>query len=158
MSPSIGDSGLQRTYESRDMDHSQLTVPSRSKATAISMPVGPPRPTPYVPHWSSAFIHPESIQEPVPEAMSQQEADEALKNFFENALDAEKDDEDKHAVEEEGEGMIEGLKVTLMKHQIEGLKFLQDHELPRNLPTKSKGKGKGTYGGILADDVLLPLT
>ena len=90
--------------------------------------------------------------------MSQQEADEALKNFFENALDAEKDDEDKHAVEEEGEGMIEGLKVTLMKHQIEGLKFLQDHELPRNLPTKSKGKGKGTYGGILADDVLLPLT
>jgi len=39
---------------------------------------------------------------------------------------------------------------SLMKHQIAGLEFLLDHEC---LDENIKAKGKGKYGGLLADDV-----
>lgn len=76
--------------------------------------------------------------------------EEALKDFFESAHGPEKDDESPETVElDENAGVVEGLHVKLMKHQIEGLEFLLDHESLQD----TKVKGKGQYGGILADDV-----
>lgn len=117
--------------------------PSRATATPISMPSNPPRPFPFK---TSSFINPESIAADIPSGplMSTEEAEEALKQLFESPLIPE--DEEKETKEEDGK--IEGLHVTLMKHQIEGLAFLQDHE-----SNDDKVKGKGKYGGILADDV-----
>jgi hypothetical protein len=83
------------------------------------------------------------------EVMSQNQAEEALKNFFESALTPDKDDDEREQKQQgENAGVIKGLKVTLMKHQIEGLEFL--HEQESDDKTK---KGKRKYGGILADDV-----
>jgi SNF2 family DNA or RNA helicase len=78
------------------------------------------------------------------------QTEEELKNFFEGALEADGIDETTPKDEEDEEaGHIDGLKVTLMTHQISGLEFLQNHE-----STEENKKGKGKYGGILADDVL----
>ena len=88
--------------------------------------------------------------------MNQTQAEEALKSFFESALVPEDEDHNVKSHEEEeneGEGKVDGLHVTLMKHQIEGLKFLQDHECREEDIKKTTGKGRGQYGGILADDV-----
>lgn len=111
------------------------------------MPSNPPRALPFIP--SSSFIHPDSIRprEPLEQSMSAEKADEALKEFFESTLIPEKEDDGAQSNKEKT-GVIQGLKVTLMPHQIEGLEFLQDHESNDN-----KAKGKGRYGGILADDV-----
>ena len=79
--------------------------------------------------------------------MSTEEADKAITTFFESAMTPEKEEKD----ENENAGVVEGLKCTLMKHQIEGLEFLLDHEC---LDEDVKGKGKGKYGGLLGDDVL----
>jgi len=79
--------------------------------------------------------------------MSTAQAEEAIKKFFERALEPEDDEKE---VIDDSAGTIEGLNVTLMKHQIEGLQFLHDHE-----SDDDKVKGKGKYGGILADDVHL---
>ncbi len=84
--------------------------------------------------------------------MSTAQAEEALKTFFESALEPE-DDHGKEDTEDDSAGTIEGLNVTLMKHQIEGLQFLHNHE-----SNDDKIKGKGKYGGILADDVPAPPT
>lgn len=99
------------------------------------------------------------LPDPEP-VLSQTQAEEALKSFFESALTPEDEDGDTEADDEvdDGEGKIDGLRVTLMKHQIEGLKFLQDHECQEEEVKKTKGKGKGKYGGILADDVHPKLT
>jgi len=88
--------------------------------------------------------------------MSSKEAEHALKNFFESALEPEKDDDPspEESEDDEDAGKVDGLYVKLMKHQIEGLEFLRDHECEDD---KVKGKGKGIYGGILADDVLSSL-
>ena len=81
--------------------------------------------------------------------MSTTQAEEAIKNFFENALEPEDDEKE---VTDDSAGTIKGLNVTLMKHQIEGLQFLHDHE-----SDDDKVKGKGKHGGILGDDVNLLL-
>jgi SNF2 family DNA or RNA helicase len=86
--------------------------------------------------------------------MSAKQEEEALKEFFASALTPEQNEEkddtlDKADTTDDDIGIIQGLKVKLMKHQIEGLEFLQDHEFT----TDTKDKGKGKYGGILADDV-----
>jgi SNF2 family DNA or RNA helicase len=78
--------------------------------------------------------------------MSTEQAEEALKDFFESALTP--DDETRET--DDSAGIVQGLKVTLMKHQTEGLRFLHDHE-----SKDDKVKGKGNYGGILADDASL---
>ena len=124
--------------------------PGRATATPITMPSNPPRTLP-LPSWSSSsFIHPDAIQSRISSesSMSTAQAEEALKKFFEEALEPENDDE-KEVTEDNSAGTIEGLNVTLMKHQIEGLQFLHDHE-----SNDDKVKGKSKYGGILADDVL----
>lgn len=83
--------------------------------------------------------------------MTAEKEQEALKNFFEAALEPEKDEEDstkeKDDENDDEAGKVDGLYVTLMKHQISGLEFLCNHE------TTLDKKGKGKYGGILADDV-----
>jgi SNF2 family DNA or RNA helicase len=88
--------------------------------------------------------------------MSAKQEEEALKEFFASALTPEEKDDtlDKEDTPDDNIGIIQGLKVKLMKHQIEGLEFLQDHEFT----TDTKDKGKGKYGGILADDVIIPLS
>jgi SNF2 family DNA or RNA helicase len=124
--------------------------PARHNATPIIIPTNPPRPFPH--KSSSAFINPDMISRPIVSdlPLSNKKPEEALKDFFESALGPEKDDENSEKVElDENAGVVEGLHVKLMKHQIEGLEFLLDHESMED--TKVKGKGK--YGGILADDV-----
>jgi len=83
--------------------------------------------------------------------MTPDKEQEALKSFFEAALEPEKDNEDstkeKDQDDDDTAGKVDGLYVTLMKHQISGLEFLCNHE------TTLDKKGKGKYGGILADDV-----
>ena len=50
--------------------------------------------------------------------------------------------------EEEDDGTIEGLKVKLLPHQVEGVEWMRDKET-----TQKKTKGVLPKGGILADDV-----
>jgi len=116
------------------------------------MPTQVPRPQPYRAPSSSAFIHPESIRQEIPmdyaPRMKAEDADKAIQTFFESAMTPEKEDRKEDEDENENAGAVEGLKCTLMKHQIEGLEFLLDHEcLDENV------KGKGKYGGLLGDDV-----
>lgn len=81
--------------------------------------------------------------------MSAEDADKAIQTFFESAMTPEKENGEEDGDGDENYGVVEGLKCTLMKHQIEGLEFLLDHEcLDENV------KGKGKYGGLLGDDVL----
>lgn len=54
---------------------------------------------------------------------------------------------------EEDDGMVEGLKVTLLPHQVEGVEWMRDKELG----TK-KTRGVFPRGGILADDMGLGKT
>jgi hypothetical protein len=83
--------------------------------------------------------------------MTADKEQEALKNFFEAALEPEKDeDSTKETEDDDNAGKVDGLYVTLMKHQISGLEFLCTHE------TSLDKKGHGKYGGILADDVPTP--
>jgi SNF2 family DNA or RNA helicase len=125
--------------------------PSRQAASPIKIPTQVPRPNPVRAPSSSTFIHPESIRQEyavdiVPK-MSAEDADKAIQTFFESAMTPEKENGKEDG--DENAGVVEGLKCTLMKHQIEGLEFLLDHEcLDENV------KGKGKYGGLLGDDVL----
>lgn len=66
------------------------------------------------------------------------------------------ENEEEHAEEDEAEeddGTVEGLKVTLLPHQIEGVNWMRDKELG----TK-KTRGVFPKGGILADDMGLGKT
>ncbi|GLI76332.1 hypothetical protein PoHVEF18_004604 [Penicillium ochrochloron] len=65
-------------------------------------------------------------------------------------VDEEEDDEDE---DDDDEGSVEGLKVTLLPHQIEGVKWMCDKET--GLRTT---KGIFPKGGILADDMGLGKT
>ena len=58
--------------------------------------------------------------------------------------------EDTDAEEEEGfdDGTVEGLKVKLLPHQIDGVEWMLEKEMG-----KRKIKGKHPKGGLLADDV-----
>ena len=83
--------------------------------------------------------------------MKPEDADKAIQTFFESAMTPEKEDKKEDQDEDENAGVVEGLKCILMKHQIEGLEFLLDHEcLDENV------KGKGKYGGLLGDDAHPP--
>ena len=121
---------------------------TKANATPFDIPSNAPRPPPYLPHTS--FIHPDTLARHYHEApaMTPENEQEALKNLFEAALEPEKPDSQPE--NEDHTGKVEGLHVTLMTHQISGLEFLCNHE-----STVDK-KGKGKYGGILADDVLSP--
>jgi hypothetical protein len=136
-----------------------VNIPSRENATSITVPTNPPRSIPFA---ATNFVHPDTIgftqssSQGYEQPMSSKEAEEALKNFFESALEPEKDEEGTATdVDDEEASKVEGLHVKLMKHQVEGLEFLRDHECEDD---KVKAKGKGIYGGILADDVSLLLT
>ena len=63
---------------------------------------------------------------------------------------SEDDDEED---EEEDDGTVEGLKVKLLQHQREGVRWMCDKETGRN-----RGKGVLPKGGILADDMGLGKT
>ena len=149
--------------ENGEKFRSVSAAPSRATATPLPMPSNPPR------TYSSHFIHPDTLLQrqtidltrfPNPGPyMSQRKDEEVLKSFFESALTPEDEDEEAKTDDAvQGEGKVDGLRVPLMKHQIEGLKFLQDHECQEEQVKKTKGKGKGKYGGILADDVYPKLT
>jgi hypothetical protein len=120
----------------------------------LSIPSNPPRTLPFRPT-SSAFIHPDSItsSHTPPAILSSQQAEEALRNFFEASLVPEDDGADEaETKQDENAGVVEGLKVKLMEHQIDGLKFLLEHE-STGVPTTNNKNSKTTHGGILADDV-----
>ncbi|KAI0483565.1 hypothetical protein F4859DRAFT_403267 [Xylaria cf. heliscus] len=74
-----------------------------------------------------------------------------IKALLEGSLE---DDEDKPATDEntEDKSRIEGLKVRLLPHQIEGVEWMRNRELG---PVK---KGKVPKGGLLADDMGLGKT
>ena len=57
-------------------------------------------------------------------------------------------DEDGDDEDEEDDGTVEGLKVKLLPHQIDGVAWMRDREI-----TLKKRKGALPKGGLLADDV-----
>ncbi|PLB37226.1 putative SNF2 family helicase/ATPase [Aspergillus candidus] len=65
----------------------------------------------------------------------------------------EQSEEEDEEEEEEDDGTVEGLKVKLLQHQREGVKWMCDKETGRN-----RGKGVLPKGGILADDMGLGKT
>ncbi|KAI1487109.1 SNF2 family N-terminal domain-containing protein [Biscogniauxia mediterranea] len=74
-----------------------------------------------------------------------------IKALLEGSLE---DDEDKDKAEDisEDKSMVEGLKVRLLPHQVEGVEWMKNRELG---PVK---KGKVPKGGLLADDMGLGKT
>jgi len=63
--------------------------------------------------------------------------------------DKEKEEEDEEeGEEEEDDGTVEGLKVKLLPHQIDGVAWMMDREIGGK-----KKNGVSPKGGILADDV-----
>ncbi|CAN8098416.1 unnamed protein product [Discula destructiva] len=77
-------------------------------------------------------------------------ANEDLKALLEGGMD---DEEDEEAVKTNlDDGTIEGIKVKLLPHQVEGVKWMKGRELG---PVK---RGRVPKGGILADDMGLGKT
>ncbi|KAI0601029.1 SNF2 family N-terminal domain-containing protein [Biscogniauxia sp. FL1348] len=72
-----------------------------------------------------------------------------IKALLEGSLE---DDEDKAGQVSEDKSMVEGLKVRLLPHQVEGVEWMKNRELG---PVK---KGKVPKGGLLADDMGLGKT
>ncbi|OQE14042.1 hypothetical protein PENFLA_c041G08804 [Penicillium flavigenum] len=89
---------------------------------------------------SSAKVEQEKVV-----AQSDDEDDEAAEEGEEEEEEEESDDED--------DGVIEGLKVTLLPHQIDGVRWMCDKETGRKT-----SKGIFPKGGILADDMGLGKT
>ncbi|KAF8864829.1 hypothetical protein BDZ45DRAFT_581467 [Acephala macrosclerotiorum] len=87
------------------------------------------------------------------------EADDLAKKFKKFSVDEDDEEEDKLAVasdneeEEEDDGTVEGIKVKLLPHQVEGLEWMTGRELG----TGKKG-AQVPKGGILADDMGLGKT
>ncbi|KAK3303320.1 SNF2 family N-terminal domain-containing protein [Chaetomium strumarium] len=91
-------------------------------------------------------------------------ASEDLKALLEGSLEDEDEDEDEEGSgvdKKEGDkpkeetiedGSLEGIKVKLLPHQVEGVKWMRGRELG------TAKKGKATKGGILADDMGLGKT
>ncbi|KAJ6128680.1 hypothetical protein N7471_009897 [Penicillium samsonianum] len=66
---------------------------------------------------------------------------------------AEEEEEEEEESDDEDDGVVEGLKVTLLPHQIEGVRWMCDKETGRKT-----SKGIFPKGGILADDMGLGKT
>lgn len=77
-------------------------------------------------------------------------ANEDLKALLEGGMDEEDDEEDLETNLDDG--TLEGIKVKLLPHQVEGVKWMKGRELG---PVK---RGKVPKGGILADDMGLGKT
>ncbi|KAG9232327.1 SNF2 family N-terminal domain-containing protein [Amylocarpus encephaloides] len=69
-------------------------------------------------------------------------------------LDMESKEEFDVTSDDEDDGTVEGIKVKLLPHQVEGLDWLK----ARELGISTKKKGKAPKGGILADDMGLGKT
>lgn len=80
-------------------------------------------------------------------------AEADLKALLEGGMeDEEEEDEEENAKGSLDDGAVEGVKVKLLPHQVEGLKWMKGRELG---PVK---RGKVPKGGILADDMGLGKT
>lgn len=77
-------------------------------------------------------------------------ANEDLKALLEGGLEDDEDEEEKKG--DLDDGTLEGIKVKLLPHQVEGVKWMKGRELG---PVK---RGKVPKGGILADDMGLGKT
>lgn len=77
-------------------------------------------------------------------------ANEDLKALLEGGMDEDEDEEDLETNLDDG--TLEGIKVKLLPHQVEGVKWMKGRELG---PVK---RGKVPKGGILADDMGLGKT
>ncbi|KXH45893.1 SNF2 family domain-containing protein [Colletotrichum nymphaeae SA-01] len=75
-----------------------------------------------------------------------------LKALLEGGMESEDEGEEKEKGEAVNDGTVEGLKVKLLPHQVEGVEWMRGRELG---PVK---KGKVPKGGILADDMGLGKT
>ncbi|KAF9875957.1 putative SNF2 family domain-containing protein [Colletotrichum karsti] len=76
-----------------------------------------------------------------------------LKALLEGGMEDEEEEQEKQDTEEDGkDGSMEGLKVKLLPHQVEGVEWMRGRELG---PVK---RGKVPKGGILADDMGLGKT
>lgn len=73
-----------------------------------------------------------------------------VKNEAKKEDEAEQDEEEEE--EEEDDGTVEGLKVKLLPHQVDGVAWMNDKEIG-----VKKKNGVLPKGGILADDVSLEL-
>ncbi|OHE93465.1 SNF2 family domain-containing protein, partial [Colletotrichum orchidophilum] len=75
-----------------------------------------------------------------------------LKALLEGGMESEEEGADDEKEEAVNDGTVEGLKVKLLPHQVEGVEWMRGRELG---PVK---KGKVPKGGILADDMGLGKT
>lgn len=111
-----------------------------------------PEALPAVPYTKSAYRTPDTNAAFGAETFytDPAKADEDLRALLEGGMD---DDEDEEAVETNlDDGTLEGIKVKLLPHQVEGVKWMKGRELG---PVK---RGKVPKGGILADDMGLGKT
>lgn len=79
-------------------------------------------------------------------------ANEDLKALLEGGMDSDDEEEEEGVVTNLDDGTLEGIKVKLLPHQVEGVKWMKGRELG---PVK---RGKVPKGGILADDMGLGKT
>ncbi|KAJ5759480.1 hypothetical protein N7520_006636 [Penicillium odoratum] len=97
----------------------------------------------------------ENLHEKKPKTSEEDtEADETKEDAADEEGDeAEAEDDEEEDSDDEEELIIEGLKVTLLPHQVEGVRWMCDKETGRN-----STKGIVPKGGILADDMGLGKT
>lgn len=86
-------------------------------------------------------------------ALAAKDKSEANKDKSIAAEEDEDEDEDEEEDDDDDDGTVEGLKVTLLPHQIEGVRWMCDKETGQRTT-----KGIFPKGGILADDMGLGKT
>ncbi|KAI0009259.1 SNF2 family N-terminal domain-containing protein [Xylariaceae sp. FL0662B] len=131
---------LQPTYKDKKPAPAPMFNPGPigTASNPISVPDGPPVSIYSQPGVFSEYVDPKKAA-----------AD--IKALLEGSVE---DEEDKISKEEDGEDKshVEGLKVRLLPHQVEGVEWMKGRELG---PVK---KGKVPKGGLLADDMGLGKT
>ncbi|KAL2816237.1 SNF2 family N-terminal domain-containing protein [Aspergillus cavernicola] len=94
---------------------------------------------------------------PNDDAALSEDPEDGVKETEDNVGEKNSDAESETDEDEDDDGTVEGLKVNLLPHQRQGLKWMREKEIGSQ---KIKGDGKGVLpkGGILADDMGLGKT
>lgn len=167
--PKVGHHKMMSSRKQQANNSNSIFIPQKSRPEHHLDPVvrGPAQPTykdrkaPSLPSFNSnVFNAPPTMRYGEDEFYTDpNKANAELKDLLEGVMD---DDDDKDGNEEDGEkkegdddpksGVVAGLNVKLLPHQVEGVEWMRGRELG---PVK---RGKVPKGGILADDMGLGKT